>query len=93
MFAFSVLNEGFPRELAGRANTALNLVMFSGSFATQWGIGLVADTARELAGADTATGLRYAFVLVSLPDLATLAWFAFHWRRFGGAPAPARAIG
>lgn len=93
VLAFSVLNEGFPRELAGRANTALNLVMFSGSFATQWGIGLVADTARELAGADTATGLRYAFVLVSLLDLATLAWFAFHWRRFGGAPAPARAIG
>ena len=45
-----VLNEGFAKELAGRANTALNLMMFVGSFATQWGIGVVVDArARALA--------------------------------------------
>jgi len=87
VLAFSVLNEGFPAELAGRANTALNLMMFTGSFVTQWGIGVVVDAARQLAGVDTAAGLRYAFALVTLLDLATLAWFLVGWKRYAGVPA------
>ena len=89
ILAFPVLNEGFPRELTARANTAANLVMFVGSFATQWGIGLVVDAARAALGADTATGLFYAFALVLVLDLVTLAWFALHWKRFAvHAPEP-----
>ncbi len=92
ILAFPVLNEGFPRELTARANTAANLVMFVGSFATQWGIGLVVDAARAAMGVDTGTGLRYAFALVLILDLATLAWFAVHWKRYAvhaGEPHPA----
>jgi MFS family permease len=33
----------FPPELAGRALTAFNLVIFTGVFFTQWGFGLVVD--------------------------------------------------
>ena len=33
VLGFTVLSEGFPRELTARANTALNLLMFGGSFA------------------------------------------------------------
>jgi hypothetical protein len=47
----------------------------------------VVDAARELAGVDTAAGLRYAFALVTLLDLATLAWFLAGWKRFAGVPA------
>ena len=36
VLAFTVLSQGFPRELTARANTALNLVMFSASFLSQW---------------------------------------------------------
>lgn len=82
ILAFPVLNEGFPRELTARANTAANLVMFVGSFATQWGIGLVVDALRAAFGVDTAGGLRWAFALVLFVDLATLAWFAANWKRF-----------
>ena len=82
VLAFAVLNEGFPRELAGRTNTAVNLIMFIGSFATQWGVGVVVDTARSMSGVDSATGLRYAFALVLLFDVATLVWFFRHWKRF-----------
>ena len=39
VLAFTVLNEGFGHEIGGRANTALNLIMFGGSFVAQWGIG------------------------------------------------------
>ena len=54
--AFTVLNEGFGRDLAGRTNTTLNLLMFTGSFVTQWGIGVVVDAARALYALDTAGG-------------------------------------
>lgn len=33
----------FPPALAGRANTAYNLQLFIGAFATQWGFGVLAD--------------------------------------------------
>lgn len=78
---FPVLNEGFPAELAGRANTGANLVMFVGSFALQWGIGVVAESASALAGADTPAGLRVAFLVVLVLETATLAWLALGWRR------------
>ncbi|HVE49842.1 MAG TPA: MFS transporter [Casimicrobiaceae bacterium] len=87
ILAFTVLNEGFPVEFAGRANTALNLVMFAGSFATQWGIGLLVDIAGVSLGAETATGLTYAFGLVLILYLAALAWFAIGWRRFAPSVA------
>ena len=90
VLAFSVLNEGFPRELAARANTAVNLMMFLGSFATQWGVGVIVDTSHALSGADPATGLRYAFALVMALDVATLAWFFRGWKSFSvHEPAPA----
>ena len=81
VLAFAVLNEGFPRDLAGRTNTAVNLMMFLGSFATQWGIGLVVDAARALTGANAATGLRHAFAIVLVLNVVTLAWFLRGWRR------------
>lgn len=87
VLAFAVLNEGFPRELAGRTNTAMNLCMFIGSFATQWGIGVVADLARSWSGVDGATALRHAFTLVGLLELATLAWFFRGWKRFSVSTA------
>ena len=81
VLAFTVLSQGFPRELTARANTALNLLMFSGSFAAQWGIGLLVDAARIGLGVDTAGGLRVAFTLILVLDLAAFGWLLFGWRR------------
>ncbi len=81
VLAFTVLNEGFAKELAARANTALNLLMFTGSFAMQWGIGLVVDAARTAFGFDSANGLRLAFAIVLATDTAACLWFARGWRR------------
>lgn len=87
VLAFTVLSEGFPRELTARANTALNLLMFGGSFAAQWGIGLLVDAARIALGVDTAGGLRLAFALVLTIDVAAYGWLLFGWRRHAVTPA------
>jgi predicted MFS family arabinose efflux permease len=89
VLAFTVLNEGFPKELAARSNTALNLLMFVGSFATQWGVGVVAEAARAGLGLDRAGGLRLAFALVLALDVLTYAWFVYGWRRHARAHAHA----
>jgi len=91
VLSFTVLSEGFPRELTARANTALNLLLFSCSFALQWGIGIVIDLARAAFGVDTVGGLRLAFVLVLAAQVLALAWFAFGWRRHADARSLARA--
>lgn len=38
----------FPSALAGRALSAFNLLIFSGVFAVQWGVGLLIDSLRKL---------------------------------------------
>lgn len=92
ILAFAVLNEGFAPELAGRINTAMNVLMFLGSFAAQWGIGVIVDAARAIGGVDSPTGLRWAFALAVILNLATLAWYFRGWGRFtASTPAPTEA--
>lgn len=81
VLAFNTLNEGFAPEFAARANTAINLMMFCGGFAVQWGIGLVVDAVRAAAGFDAAGGLEVAFTVVLALDVLAYAWFAWGWRR------------
>jgi predicted MFS family arabinose efflux permease len=89
VLGFATLNEGFPRALAGRTNTTLNLMMFLGSFAVQWGIGIVADAARASAGLDAAGGLRVAFATVLVCYALTFLWFVRGWKRHGRVIASA----
>lgn len=58
----------FPAELAGRALSAYNLVIFSGVFAVQWGIGLLIDALAALAWtpAQAFRGALGAFLLLNL---------------------------
>jgi len=92
VLAFAVLNEGFGRDLAGRSNTALNLMMFGGSFMAQWGIGVVAEAARRGFGFGQAGGLRVAFGLVLAGNLVTLIWFARGWRKYASPAISAGAV-
>jgi hypothetical protein len=65
--------------------------MFSGSFVTQWGIGVIVELARVRWGFDDAGGLRLAFAVVLALDAVTLAWFAYGWRRYGAVSRAAVA--
>ena len=92
VLGFTLLGQGFPRELAARVNTAFNLLMFSSSFAMQWGIGLVADAARSKFGIGEGDALQIAFALVLAVDILAYAWFLLGWRRHAFVAAPTEAV-
>jgi hypothetical protein len=64
----------FPANLAGRALSAFNLVIFGGVFCIQWGIGLGIDLLRA-AGWGEAASFRIAFSLFALVSLLAYLWF------------------
>lgn len=68
------LAQVFPQELAGRALSAFNLIIFAGVFCMQWGIGLAIDAlvSRGWAQPDA---VRAAFALFGLCSAAAYAWF------------------
>jgi MFS family permease len=70
--------QAFPAHLAGRALSAFNLVIFSGVFCMQWGIGLSID-ALMARGWSQPDALRAAFGLFGVGAAAAYAWFLL-WR-------------
>ena len=68
----------FSSRLAGRALSAFNLVIFSGVFCLQWGLGLLIDGLKANLVAD-ADAFRLAFLLYGLCCSAAYGWFM--WRR------------
>ena len=64
----------FPAELAGRALSAYNLVIFAGVFVVQWGIGLMIDGFKTLGWAEVAA-FQGAFGIFLLCNVASYAYF------------------
>lgn len=60
----------FPQALAGRALSAYNLVLFSGVFIVQWGIGLLIDLFKSQ-GLGTVNAFRAAFGVFFICALAS----------------------
>ena len=75
--SYAVLSQTFPRELAGRVNTALNLLVFVGAFVTQWGLGAVIGLWPATSGGYAPHGYGMAFGLVLVLQLAALGWYGF----------------
>jgi MFS family permease len=94
---YTVNARTFPVELAGRANTALNVTVFFGAFGIQWGMGGLIDLLRTrgVAAADAHRAAFWALlalqILACLGFLATARWAASRrdTRREADAPAPA----
>ncbi|WP_114278735.1 MFS transporter [Thioalbus denitrificans] len=80
---YAALSQGFPAQLAGRANTGLNLLVFVAAFGAQWGIGEIIDLFSPGPGYDPA-GYRAAFGLLLLLQLLGMAWFL--WRAHPSRP-------
>jgi predicted MFS family arabinose efflux permease len=68
------LGQAFARAQAGRALSAYNLVIFSGVFAVQWGLGLAIDALRE-AGWPTVAAYQWAVGGYGLLCLTAYLWF------------------
>ena len=82
---FSIFGQTFPANLAGRANTAQNMLSFIGAFATQWGIGAIINLWPELTGGQyDPVGHRAAFMTVIGIEIAAFVYFLLPLRRTSG---------
>ncbi len=72
---YTVTARTFPLDLAGRANTALNVVVFVGAFGIQWGIGELIDLLRAR-GTSAADAHRAAFGALVVAQALAYACFA-----------------
>lgn len=81
------VGQAFDVTRAGRALAAFNLVIFSGVFCVQWGLGLAADALLR-AGATEASALRGAFAGFNLLCVAAYLWFLWRAPRRGKPHSP-----
>ena len=72
--SYSQLAGRFPLKLAGRVNTALNVLMFAGAFGLQWGFGAAAD-AIAATGVDRAEAFRMTFGTLLAAQVLSFLWF------------------
>lgn len=80
ILGYAALSQALPQALAGRANTALNLFVFSGAFLTQWGMGAVIELwARAGSAAYAVPGYQTAFGIVLVLQVAALVWYWQGW--------------
>ncbi len=79
---YAVLSQAFPPHLAGRVNTALNLLVFVAAFAAQWGMGAIIDQWSHRAdGGYPLAAYQAAFGTMLALQVVVLAWFALPRRR------------
>jgi predicted MFS family arabinose efflux permease len=76
---YAVLSQAFPPVLAGRANTALNLLVFIVAFAGQWGMGAIINRWPEVGGGYAEIGYRLAFGLALAGQLLSWVWLLANW--------------
>jgi MFS family permease len=84
---YAVLSQRFPGELAGRVNTGMNLLVFGGAFAFQWGLGVVIGWWSDGLQQYAVAGYRVAFGLLLGLQVAAFGWYLLAGRDLErGAP-------
>jgi predicted MFS family arabinose efflux permease len=86
---YAALSQSFPKTLAGRVNTALNVLAFSAAFGAQWGLGgLIGIFPADTPGAYSVAGYRLAFAVALGFQLICFGWLVWPRRdpkaRFAG---------
>ncbi len=88
ILVYAGLSQTFPKHLAGRVNSSINLLVFVAGFVFQWGVGVViglwpvaADGGYETAAYQAGFGAVLAIQVIAM------LWLAF-WRK---APLPLKA--
>ena len=79
--SFALVSRAFPVTMAGRAITALNLMVFLTSFLVQWGMGIVVNLYPAGRGSFAAEGYALAFGTTAVLQAAALFWFFYRLPR------------
>ena len=82
VLGYSLSSRRYPKAMAGRVNTAVNLIGFIGMFAGQWGVGLVLDLWPPTATGYDPRAYPYALGVLWLVQAAGLAWLWLGRRYF-----------
>ena len=78
ILAYAVLSQSFPKALAGRANTALNVLAFTGAFAAQWGLGvMIGLSPGEVAGYYAPEAYHRAFAVALVLQALGFVWLVW----------------
>jgi MFS family permease len=81
ILTYAALSQRFSAQYAGRANTALNFLVFVVGFFTQWGIGAVIDTFPSNSGVSyTSEGYQQVFIYLIVIQATCLGWYALSRR-------------
>ncbi|MGH8670136.1 MAG: MFS transporter, partial [Burkholderiales bacterium] len=80
--AHTIATRRYPREMAGRINTALNTFTFFGIFIGQWGTGAILNLWPATASGYDRRGYFWALAALWLIQAAGLAWLWSGRRRF-----------
>ena len=78
---YAILTQAFPPALAGRVNTALNLLVFVAAFAGQWSMGAIINRWPLDGGGYADPGYRWAFGLALALQALTWVWLLIGARR------------
>ena len=82
VLGYSLLSRRYPKAMAGRVNTAINLIGFIGMFAGLWGVGVVLDRWPVTATGYDPRAYPYALGALWLVQAAGLAWLWLGRRHF-----------
>jgi predicted MFS family arabinose efflux permease len=87
--AHSIATRRYPREMAGRVNTALNTFTFTGVFLGQWAVGAILSLWPQTATGYDPRGYLWAFGALWLVQSAGLAWLWAGRGLFRASPSSA----
>lgn len=79
--SYAILTQSFPPDLAGRVNTALNLVSFVGAFAVQAGFGAVVGLWPSQDGAYPPAAYQTALGCLLALQVMGMGWLLLNFRR------------
>jgi predicted MFS family arabinose efflux permease len=74
VLSYSLFSRRYPREMAGRVNTALNVFVFVGMFSGQWAVGLVLNLWPQSAAGYAPQGYGWALAMLWAIQFGGLAW-------------------
>lgn len=74
VLAYPMLGRRYPKEMAGRVNTALNVFVFVGMFSGQWAVGLVLNLWPQTPAGYAPQAYPWALGMLWLVQFAGLAW-------------------